>query len=56
MPDYKKLYHKAFNAITDEINNLIKIQQDLEEAYLKSCEEDDKRRRVIRLTETKMGN
>ena len=40
MPDYKKLYHKLFNEITDTIENLKKIQEDAEEMYLDMCEEE----------------
>ncbi len=48
MPDFEKLYHKAFNGITDQINSLIKLQQEVEEEYLKSCENDDKRLVLIK--------
>lgn len=40
MPDYKTLYHKLFNDITDAIENLQKAQQDAEEMYLDMCEEE----------------
>lgn len=40
MPDYKKLYHKLFNDITDVIEDLQKAQQDTEEMYLDMCEEE----------------
>ena len=49
MPDFEKLYHKVFNGITAQINALVKLQQDVEEEYLKQCEEDDKSRFAIRL-------
>ncbi len=48
MPDFEKLYHKTFNGITDQINSLIKLQQEVEEEYLKSCENDDKRFALIK--------
>lgn len=50
MPDYKQLYHRLFNAITDALEDLEqedipracfrlkKSQQDTEELYLKSYE------------------
>lgn len=41
MPNYEELYFKMFNAVTDVIANLIKIQQNAEEDYLKSCEKND---------------
>ncbi len=49
MPDFEKLYHKVFNGITTQINALVKLQQEVEEEYLKQCEEDDKSRFTIRL-------
>lgn len=49
MPDYQKLYHKMFNGVTDTIESLIKLQQDVEEEYLLSCGEDDKRRAKMKL-------
>lgn len=38
MPDFEKLYHHAFNGITDLIEDLKKLQLELEEEYLKACE------------------
>ena len=40
MLDYKKLYHKLFNDITETIENLRKMQQDTEEMYLDMCEKE----------------
>ena len=40
MAEYEKLYYKAFNAITDIIEVLKKLQQELEEEFLASCEEN----------------
>ena len=40
MPDYKKLYHKLFNEITDTIEKLKKTQEDAEELYLEMCEKE----------------
>ena len=41
MPDYKKLYFKMFNGITDIIEELKKLQQEAEEMYIESCESGD---------------
>ena len=40
MTDYQKLYSKMFNAITDTIENLKKVQIEAEEEYLKLYEND----------------
>lgn len=50
MPDYKKLYHKLFNSITDTIECLQKIQLEAEEQYIKDCEHKQK---VIRIVDKK---
>ncbi|MDO4744384.1 MAG: hypothetical protein Q4A86_03260 [Clostridia bacterium] len=47
MPDYKKLYHKMFNAITDTIEYLQKVQLESEEEYIKACEDKQKIIRII---------
>lgn len=39
MPDYKKMYFRLFNAITDAINQLENAQKRGEEAYIESNEE-----------------
>ena len=36
--DYKTLYYKAFNALTDLHNLIEKAQQDLEQMYLQETE------------------
>lgn len=36
MPDYKSMYFKLFNGITDAINLLQKAQRECEEVYIKS--------------------
>lgn len=41
MPDYQKLYLKMFNAVTDIIEELKKLQQEAEELYIESCEEEE---------------
>ena len=41
MPDYKKMYLKMFNRVTDVIEDLKKLQCETEEIYLQSCEEEE---------------
>lgn len=36
MADYKKLYIRFFNKMTDIINDLVKLQQDMEEEIISS--------------------
>jgi hypothetical protein len=40
MPNYKKLYFKLFNEITDTIEKLKKVQECTEEMYLEMCEKE----------------
>ena len=40
MADYKAMYLKLFNEVTDTIEHLQKIQQECEEMYIKSEEEN----------------
>lgn len=40
MPDYQKLYHKLFNAITDTIEDLKNVQIEAEEEYINSYDEE----------------
>ena len=40
MADYKSMYYKLFNEVTDTIERLQKIQQECEELFIKS-EEDN---------------
>ena len=52
--DYKKLYHKLFNDITDVIDFLQKSQIDVEEMYLSMGDEDEenkKSEKVVRLAD-----
>jgi hypothetical protein len=49
MSDYKTLYHKMFNGVTDTIERLIKLQQDAEEEFLKNEEREENIRSVIKL-------
>ena len=53
MPDYKKLYYDMFNTVTDTIETLQKAQRKAEEDYLRSCEAEEKQRKVIKLTDKK---
>ena len=41
MPDYKRMYAKLFNAITDAVEILQQAQQETEEIYIESCDIDD---------------
>ena len=36
MEDYKKMYYELFNKITDTIESLKKIQQEVEETFITS--------------------
>ena len=40
MPDYKMLYYKLFCAVADEIENLKRIQSELEEMVINSDDEE----------------
>ena len=40
MPDYKKMYHKLFNAMTDAIEIMKQAQIEAEEIYINSSEQD----------------
>ncbi len=53
MPDYKKLYFKLFNDITDVINKLKQTQIDAEEMYLRIYDEEDKKLQAKKLANTK---
>jgi len=41
MPDYKTMYYKMFNAVTDSIEILKQAQLEAEEMYIESSEKDD---------------
>lgn len=41
MPDYKKMYHTLFNAVTEVLRQLEQAQIDTEEIYISDMEEDD---------------
>ena len=41
MPDYKKLYHKMFNKVTDIIEELKELQIETEEVYMETADGED---------------
>ncbi len=41
MADYKKMYFRLFNKITDIIEELQTIQQETEEIYIETAEDED---------------
>ena len=41
--DYKKLYHKMFNATSNAISILQQAQIECEDMYLELCEKDDEK-------------
>ena len=41
MPDYKTMYYKLFNAVTDAVEILQQAQIEAEERYIKSSEKDE---------------
>ena len=47
MPDYKSMYFKLFNSITDAMEILSEAQKRAEEAYI-SAEEDEETKNPIR--------
>jgi len=40
MEKYKRLYLKLFNGLSDKIEELQQLQRELEEEYIKLCEND----------------
>lgn len=40
MPDYKEMYFKLFNKVTDVIEELQQIQRETEELYISGSEPD----------------
>jgi len=51
MADYKTMYYKLFNKITDAINDLQEIQQLCEQLYIESEEENLKNFEIYQNTE-----
>ncbi len=41
MENYKSFYHAMFNKVTDVIEELQKLQQEMEEKYIRACEADE---------------
>ena len=41
MPNYKDLYFELFNKVTDIIDELKQIQQDMENKYIESSKESE---------------
>ena len=41
MNDYKEMYYQLFNQITDIINSLIEVQQEMEKMYIEADEESE---------------
>jgi hypothetical protein len=40
MPDYKGMYYILFNKITDTVNQLTQVQQEVEEMYI-NCQSNN---------------
>ncbi len=51
MPDYKTMYLKLFNAITDAVEILQDAQRKTEDIYIESSEKDAERIKNIRIIE-----
>jgi len=51
MADYKTMYYKLFNKITDVINDLQEIQQLCEQLYVESEEDNLKNFEVLKNSE-----
>ena len=49
MPDFEKLYFDLFHGVSKTTNDLISLMQKAEETYLSTCEDDDNRRKLIKL-------
>jgi hypothetical protein len=41
MNDYKEMYYKVFNAVTDIIDELKAVQQEAEEMYISQCKSEE---------------
>lgn len=53
MPDYKAMYYKIFNSVTDAIEILKKAQLETEEIYIDSSEKDDHKVVEFKIVENK---
>lgn len=49
MPDYKTMYYKLFNAITDATQILQDAQRETEEMYIESGETEDIRKAQLKI-------
>ena len=56
MPDYKKMYAKLFNAITDATEILQQAQRETEEMYIASGEIDDLQKVKLKVLDKKDKN
>ncbi len=52
MPDYKTMYFKLFNAVTDAVQILCKAQQEAEEIYINSSENEEERIKKLKVIKT----
>ena len=55
MPDYKNMYRKLFNAVTEAIEILQKAQTDAEEMYINSTEIDETKFSKFKIIDGKSG-
>ena len=53
MPDYKRMYAKLFNAITDATHILQQAQQETEEMYIASGDIDDLQKVKLKVLDKK---
>lgn len=53
IPDYKSMYYKLFNSVTDAIEILKKAQLETEEIYIDSSEKDDHKVVEFKIVENK---
>lgn len=53
MPDYKTMYYKLFNSVTDAIEILKQAQLDVEEIYIDSSEKDEHKVVEFKIVEDK---
>lgn len=53
MPDYKTMYAKLFNKITDVVEELQEIQREVEEMYIESGEREMLRTHNLKVLDLK---
>ena len=53
MPDYKTMYYKLFNSVTDAVEILKQAQLDVEEIYIDSSEKDEHKVVEFKIVEDK---